>query len=183
MTLLDLWLPILAGTVAAFIWSFLSWTVLPLHSNDWSDLDDDTPLRTAIRGLKLPPGTYLFPRAKNHAAAQTPEFKAKYAEGPFGIVTIMRPVNMGRNLLLTFLVFTCVSTLIAYLASVNLPRGAAFGKVLQTTATAGILAYCFSFLPNAIWFSGRGRAVLACFIDGLVFGTLTGVAFAALWPR
>ena len=182
MNLADLWLPIIASSLAAFIYSFLSWTVLPLHSADWSNLDDDEALRSAVRGLNLPPGTYLFPKAPSHAASKTPEFQAKYAQGPFGILTIMRPVNMARNLLLTLLVFAAVSLLIGYLASIGLPRGASFGKVMQTTTTAGILAYCFSFLPNAIWFSGRGRAVLACFIDGLIFGLLTGLCFSLLWP-
>lgn len=183
MTILDLLLPIGVASISLFVYSFLSWTVLPIHSSDWSDLDNDDALRGSVRGLKLPPGVYLFPRAKDHAAAKTPEFQAKYAEGPFGILTIMGPVNMARHLGLTFLVFACATVLIAYLGSVTLPRGASFGKVMQTMATAGILTYCFSFLPSGIWFGGRGRAMLACFIDGLVFGTLTGLSFAVLWPR
>ena len=183
MTLVDLLIPIGVASVALFFYSFLSWTVLPFHSSDWSDLENDDALRASVRGLKLAPGVYLFPRAKNHAAAKTPEFQAKYAEGPFGILTIMGPVNMGRNLLLTFLVFACATVLIAYLGSVTLPRGASFGKVMQTMATAGILTYCFSFLTNGIWFGGRGRAMLACLIDSLVFGLLTGLSFALLWPK
>ena len=33
--------------------------------------------------------------------------------------------------------------------------------------TAGILAPCFAFIPNGIWFGGYPRTLIADFIDGL----------------
>ena len=47
---------------------------------------------------------------------------------------------MGGKLAGTFSVHLVVSTLIAYLASVALPRTAAFARVFQVVGTAGILA-------------------------------------------
>jgi hypothetical protein len=52
---------------------------------------------------------------------------------------------------------------------VALPGAAPFAKVFQVAVTAGILAYCFSFIP-------------AAFIDGIVCGLITGAIFLWRWP-
>jgi hypothetical protein len=72
---------------------------------------------------------------------------------------------------------------IAYLTSVTLPKTAEFAKVFQVVGTAGILAYSFSFIPNAIWFGAYKRTIVASIIDGIVYGALTGAIFAWRWPH
>lgn len=76
-----------------------------------------------------------------------------------------------------------VSTLIGYITRVAIPGPADFGKVLQVATIAGILAYCFSFIPNAVWFGAYKRTIVANFIDGIVYGLITGAIFAWLWPH
>ena len=90
---------------------------------------------------------------------------------------------MGGKLAATFIVYLVVSTLIAYLASVALPKTAEFAKVFQVVGTAGILAYSFSFIPNAIWFGAYRRTIVASIIDGIVYGAITGAIFAWRWPH
>ena len=46
-----------------------------------------------------------------------------------------------------------------------------------------ILAYCFSFIPNAVWFGSYRRTIVATFIDGIAFGLITGAIFAWRWPH
>jgi hypothetical protein len=65
---------------------------------------------------------------------------------------------------------------------VALPGAAPFAKVFQVAVTAGILAYCFSFIPNAVWFGSYQRTIVASFIDGIVYGLITGAIFAWRWP-
>jgi hypothetical protein len=89
----------------------------------------------------------------------------------------------GSKLVATFIVYLVVSTLIAYLTRVALPGAAPFAKVFQVAATAGILAYCFSFIPNAVWFGSYTRTIVATFIDGIVYGLITGAIFAWRWPN
>ena len=92
-------------------------------------------------------------------------------------------MTMGGTMAATFIVYLAVSTLIAYLTRVALPGAAPFARVFQVATTAGILAYCFSFIPNALWFGSYKRTIVATFIDGLIYGAITGVIFAWHWPH
>jgi hypothetical protein len=90
---------------------------------------------------------------------------------------------MGGKMAATFIVYLVVSTLIAYLTRVALPGAADFARVFQIAGTAGILAYCFSFIPNAVWFGAYKRTIIASVIDGIFFGLITGAIFAWRWPH
>lgn len=179
----DLWLPILASAGAVWIASAVIWMVLPHHTKDFKPLPDESGFTAFLKVAALAPGMYAFPHCGDRSKAKDPEFEKRWKEGPTGFVSIWPPMNMGRNMVLTFLVYLAVSFLIAYLAgAADLARGAPFAKVMQVCGTAGVLAYCFAFIPNGIWFGQSGRAILMNFIDGIVFGLVTGAVFAALWP-
>jgi hypothetical protein len=105
-------------------------------------------------------------------------------EGPVGHLSVWQtPLTMGSKMVATFIVYLVVSILIAYLTRVALPGPAPFAKVFQVAATAGILAYCFSFIPNAVWFGSYKRTIVANVVDGIVYGLITGALFAWLWPH
>lgn len=182
--LTHLWLAILAAAAAVWIASAVIWMALGYHSKDWTDLPDEDAFYKAVAPLNLKPDTYAFPSMSDRSKMNTPECKAKWeqARGMLNIWPVK--ISMGRNMVLTFLVFLVVSALIAYLCWAALPHtGAAFGQVMRIAGTAGVLAYCFAFLPNSIWFAQKTRATLLCVFDGLIFGLVTGAVFAWLWPK
>lgn len=180
--LVHLWLPMLASAVAVFFAAMVCWTVLPHHKGDTSALPDEDGFMERVRGLGVPPGHYMFPRA-SHQESSSPEFKQKWERGPAGMVSIWpAKVNMARSFVLSFLVYLAVSFGIAYLGSVTLPAGAGFWRVFQVLGTAGVLAYGFAHLPKGIWFQAYNRTLVADLFDGVVYGLLTGAIFAALWP-
>ena len=107
----------------------------------------------------------------------------KWKEGPVGMLNVWGKVSMGRNMALTFIVYLAVSFLIAYLASaILLHPGDSFKHVFQVLGTAGVLAYVFGGMSNAIWFGAYPRTILMNVIDGVVYGLITGAIFAWLWP-
>lgn len=177
-----LWLPILLSGVALFFCSFLAWAILPHHKDDYSAPPDEEAMRTAVRSLGLTPGRYLFPNCKNSKGMKDPELARKMEEGPMGVLNVWPVPSMGKNMALTFLTFLIASAFIGYLARETLPDGAQFGRVFQVVGTAGILTWCFSFIPNMIWFNGGIRATVMCIIDGVVYGLVSGAVFASLWP-
>ncbi|HYE03098.1 MAG TPA: hypothetical protein VD963_07665 [Phycisphaerales bacterium] len=137
--------------------------------------------------------------------------KALYDTHPQGLLRVWAPTNMGANMLITFLFYLVTSAVIAYLGWAALPHGgsvalgagpgitgaegvrgvtgaggagnAMFWKVFQVLGTAGILAYCFASFPGDLWFQKKRRAMVMDWIDGIVFGLITGAIFAWLWPR
>jgi hypothetical protein len=178
----DLWLPTLLSAVAVFFASFLAWAVLPIHKDDYQQLPDENAFCDVLRRANLPPGNYAFPHHKCFKSHKDPEYTKRWMEGPTGTLSVWPRPNMGRNMVLTFMVYLVVSLLIAYIARNTLANGADFGRVFRITATAGILAYAFAFLPNAIWFSHPRRATVANVVEGVVYGLMTGLLFAAMWP-
>ena len=51
--------------------------------------------------------------------------------------------------------------------------------VFRFVGTAGILTYGTANILNGIWF---GRKMVADIVDGIAYGLITGLIFAALWP-
>lgn len=140
-----------------------------------------------LRKSGITPGNYAFPDARTRAAMQSEKVQKAWKEGPVGHLSVWpTPLTMGGKLVTTFFVYLIVSTLIAYLTRVALPPtpgSADFAKVFQVAATAGILAYCFSHIPSAIWWSSYKRTIAANIIDGVLYAAITGVIFAWRWPH
>jgi hypothetical protein len=177
----QLWLPIVASAAAVWIVSALAWMALPHHKKDHDALPDEKGFQDYLKSAGIGPGVYGFPDFKN---CKGEEAKAKWASGaPMGLLTVWGRISMGRNMLLTFLVYLVVSVFIAYLGAAALSRGDSCRHVFRVLGTAGILAYSFAFLPNGIWFGMKPRTMVLNVIDGIVYGLVTGAIFAWLWPR
>jgi hypothetical protein len=178
-----LWPAILASAAAAWFWSFLSWAMLRVHAGDFKGVPDEPRFLELIRELNLPPEYYSFPHMTKESC-KDPAMKERWKTGPLGILHVWSPkFSMGRNMILTYLVYTVVSFLIAYVGDIALPHGSPFARVMQVTGTMGVLAYSFAFLPGMIWFQGRPRVMFTSILDGVVQGLATGAVFAAMWPR
>jgi hypothetical protein len=134
----------------------------------------------ALRKFNIPPGQYNFPHACNHEEMNTAEFKSRKEAGPSGFLTVWQTwPNMGVNMLCTVLFFTIANGVIGYLAGMVIAPGADHYFVFRFVGTAGILTYGTANILNGIWF---GRKMVADIIDGVVYGLITGLIFAALWP-
>jgi hypothetical protein len=187
--LLPLWLPILLSAAAVWIVSTIASVALPHHKQDFIALSDENGLMDDLRKSGIKPGNYLFPDFRGREAMKSEKVQKALNEGPVGHLIVWKtPLTMGDKLVATFIVYLVVSTLIAYLTRVALPAapGATpppFARVFQVAATAGILAYCFSFLPSAIWWGSYRRTIVANVIDGIVYGAITGAIFAWRWPH
>ncbi len=177
--LAHLWMPILVSAVLVWIASFFMHMVFPHHKNEWKGHPDEAKLMTALEGVS--PGQYMFPFG-SMADMKDPEFVAKQRNGPNGTLTIWPgPVNMGRNLLLTFLFYTVVGVFVGYLGSHALQAGAPYLKVFQVCGTAAFMAHGLGWISFMIWFGGRG--FWANLFDSLVYACVTAGTFGWLWNR
>jgi hypothetical protein len=180
----SLWLPIVLSGVALFFASFLAWMVLPHHKKDWIGLPNEDAIMRQIKGDNLPAGQYCFPYAATPEAMKGDAYKSKMEAGPRGTLTLWKsPPNMGVNMACTVVFFLIANAVIAYLAGMVLPSIGVDGldrmKVFRFVGTAGVLTYGTANILNGIWF---GRKMMADIIDGVAYGIITGLIFAALWP-
>lgn len=178
----QLWLPIVVSAAAVWIASAIIWMALPHHKKDHARLPDEQAFREFVKSAGIPPGNYGFPEFESHAEANSPEGRKKLEAGPVGMLYVWGPMSMGRNMLLTFLVFLAMGVLAAYAGGSAVAPGAGFGHVFRVLGAIGILAHSFAFLPNGIWFQKSPRALAMNVIDGVVYGLLTGAVFGVLWP-
>lgn len=187
MDLLTLWLPILLSAAVVWIVSSVVWMALPHHKKDYISLPNppgEDGLMDYLRASGITPGNYAFPNCHAPGAMKSEKVQKAWEHGPIGHLTVWKtPLTMADKMVATFIVYLAVSTLIAYLTRVALPGPAPFSKVFQVAATAGVLAYCFSFIPSALWWGSYKRTIIANIIDGLLYGALTGAIFAWRWPH
>ena len=179
--LVNLWLPILATTVALWMASTIFWTISPQHENDFSRLPDEDELMAGIRKADIPAGIYMFPFMK-HSEMKNPDAIEKYKNGPRGTLVLWEIPSMAKNIALTILYFFIVTFVMAYIAweafSLAPAEAANFKRIFQIVGAIGVLVYCSSGQLNAIWFPKRMRME---FLDGIVYGVISGLVFALLW--
>ncbi len=176
----SLWLPIILSGVALFFASWAAWMLLPHHKGEWKGLPDEEGVMSAFRKFNIPPGQYNFPHACSPNEMNTDDFKRRKEAGPSGFLTVWQTwPNMGVNMLCTFMFFTIANFVIAYLAGMAIKPGADFLTVFRFVGTAGILTYGTANILNGIWFN---RKMVADILDGITYGLITGLIFAALWP-
>ena len=201
--LTHLWLPILVSGVCVWFASFIAWMAIGHHKRDRDAIPTPPGEREfidAITRMNIRPGNYGFPDFCQHDGLPRKErmeaLKALYDKHPQGLLRVWAPTNMGANMLLTFLFYLVTSAVIGYLGWAALPHGSSsvtipgaeagrsmFWKAFQVLGTAGILAYCFASFPGDLWFQKKRRAMAMDWLDGIVFGLITGAIFAWLWPK
>ncbi len=191
--LLPLWLPILLSAAAVWIVSLVVWMALPHHKQDFINLPDEDGFMEFIRKNGIKPGNYAFPDSRGREAMQSEKVQKAWQKGPVGHLSVWpTPLTMGGKLAATFVVYLIVSTLIAFLTRIALPSvtGATppplaptFWRVFQISTAAGVLAYCFSFIPSAIWWASYKRTIIANVVDGILYAAITGAILAWRWPQ
>lgn len=178
----QLWLPILVSAVAVWVASAMAWMVIGHHKKDTRALPDEGKFFDAIESLGIKAGNYGFPDCNTKEKMKSAEVKKRWEAGQAGMLTMFGKVSMGRNMVLSFLVYLAISFFVAYLGTASLKAGAGFSEAFQVLGTAGVLGYAFGHIPGMIWFAAYPRAILMCVLDGIAYGLITGAVIAAMWP-
>jgi hypothetical protein len=180
-----LWLPILLSSVIVFFASSLIHMVLPWHKSDFPKLANEEQVMDALRPLGLAPGDYMMPRPADMAEMKTDAFKAKAERGPRVLMTVMPlgTVSMTRELGLWFVYLIVVNILTAYVAAHALLPGAPFRAVVRYAGLVSFIAYSSALWQLWIWYRRDLGITIKSTVDSLIYGVLTALTFAYLWPR
>jgi len=187
VTLSALLLPILLAGVAVFFVSFLLWMVSPHHRSDWKAVPDEDRLMAELRelgGVPASGGQFAFPHCSSPEQYKDPAWLAKYEAGPKGFLVLKPagPDSLPKNLVVS-LTFNLVTTLlVAYVATMALPAGAASGLVFRFVWTVAFLANSTGIVWAAIWAGKSWSSTFKELADGLCYGAATAAVFAFLWP-
>jgi hypothetical protein len=186
--LAQLWLPIVVSAVLVFVVSAVTHMLIPARQTEWGHLAKEGELQEALRGAR--PGLYGFPMPASVDQRGKPAAMKRWAEGPSGWLAVVPPgpINMGRNLGLSFLMNLFVSFSVAYVATLtlgavplaSLPHDR---TVFRVVCTIGFLAYGVGAIYEAIWFWRPWKTLAYTAVDALLYGLVMGGTFGWLWPR
>jgi hypothetical protein len=181
--LITLWLPILVSTVLVFFASFIMHMVLTYHRSDYRKLPDEDRVTDALRNAAVTPGPdYFFPYGSFEEMKSAPMIE-KMKRGPVGLLTVVGPPAMGKNMVQWFLYCAVISIFAAYLSGRTLVPGAAFLQVFRVVGIAALLGYGAAHAQESIW-GGRSWAVtFKHLFDSVIFAALTAATFGWLWPK
>lgn len=180
----DLWLPIVLSSVFVFVASSILHMVISIHKNDWKKIPGEDSVMDELRGESLQPGQYMFPFPGSMKEMCSPEMIEKFKKGPVGYLTMLPngPPNMNKCLVLWFLYTVLVSFFVAYVGDIVLSPATEFMTVFRVIGTVAVLVYGIASIPDAIWKGQRWNTTLKFVFDGVVYGLVTGITFAWLWP-
>ena len=181
---LSLWLPIILSAVAVFLLSSVIHMLFGYHHNDYGTLPDEAGVMDALRPFNLPPGNYAMPHARDTKDMNSPEYKAKYAKGPVGFLTVLRggSMAMGKELVQWFCYTLVVGIFAAYIAGRALGPGADYLEAFRFAGATAFIGYALALWQNTIWYKINWTTTLKQTFDALIYALFTGGIFGSLWP-
>ncbi|MBI3712900.1 MAG: hypothetical protein HY253_08055 [Burkholderiales bacterium] len=184
MTLLQLWLPILATAVAVFVASSLIHMVFKWHNSEYRALPNEDEVRRALGNSDLTPGMYATPHCTDMKDMEGDAIQQQFREGPVAFITMRAPgaPEMGKYLAQWFLSNIAIAALCAFVAAQNF---AAHHDAHQAGHMAGIvamIAYGTGTIHESIWMGRPWSATMKNLLDALIYGVATALVFWQLWP-
>ena len=180
MTILSLWMPILASAVVVWIASALVWMVLPWHKSDWKKVPKEDEARSALAGAE--PGCYMLPFCVDQEEYKTPEVQQKFIDGPQAFITVVPNglPTMGPKLLQIFLYYILIGILAAYFVSRTVGPGSDYLEVFRIAGTTAFVAHGVAYFQDSIWFGRPWSLTAKTLLDAFIYALLTGGVFGWL---
>jgi hypothetical protein len=185
MTMTTLLLASLLSAVLVFLVSSIIHMATPWHAGDFLKVPDEDAVMAALRPFKLAPGSYVMPRPSSMKDMGTPEFKEKHRLGPSAMLHVLPggQTGIGKQLAGWFVYTAIVALMAGYITTRGLGVGAPFMAVVKFVGAIAFLGYAVGQWQEWIWYNRSWVVTLKSTIDGVIYGALTGLAYAWLWPR
>jgi hypothetical protein len=184
VSLIGLWMPILLGSLLAWIASALIHMLLKYHNSDYRPLSNEDEVAAALRQGSPQPGLHSIPFCTDMSKMGEPEMQAKFTQGPVAFVTVFPSgmPNMGKLVGQQMLYFIAGSVLIAWCATLALAPGVPYMKVFCFVAPVAFLAFGWAVVPFSIWYGHRWTTTAKYLLDALIYALVVAGSFAWLWP-
>jgi hypothetical protein len=184
VSLMQLWLPILLGTVLAWIASGLIHMLLKYHNNEYQRLANEDEVMDAIRSAGPSLGMHSFPHSIDMNDFRDEAVRQRFERGPVGFVFVLPNglPAMGKLMSQQIAHFLVGSLLVGYCATLALAPGAAYFDVFRFVLPVAFLAFGWASIPYSIWFGLQWSMTLKFLLDALIYAALIAGTFAAFWP-
>jgi hypothetical protein len=174
------------GGLVAFIWTGLSWTVLPWHTASLLKFTNESAIEQAIIANAPESGIYALPNPNQAEGSSTPgdSMLARMERGPnvFASVQLKGDSSMEKPMVIGLLIEVLGAALITWLLLKT--AGLGYGGRVMFVVIASLAAWVLGELPSWNWwhfstgytFGGMIDRVMAGILSGLVIAKVTGRA-------
>lgn len=182
--LAGLWIPVVVAAFSVLGANCFVWVFIAQYVQKWRTLPEEDATVEHLQKSGTAPGFYVFPGRHSRISNASEESRLLRIEsGPWGTINVRaRQPSIGRAIVQSMTYCLTTSIFVAYLGTLALDPGDGFSNVFQVIGTAGILAYAFGGIPNAIWLGLDSRSAVMDVVGGIFYGLITGAVFATLWP-
>ena len=108
----------IAGGLVAFIWTNISWMVLPWHGTTISSLENEAPVAEALKSNITKNGLYIIPWSDDHSPEEYEKINQKMEAGPYAFM-VVHPKgykkSMPKMMILGLLFNMLIALMLTYL--------------------------------------------------------------------
>ncbi|MGB7128960.1 MAG: hypothetical protein WBD50_07745 [Candidatus Rhabdochlamydia sp.] len=173
----------LIGGVTVFIWSMLSWMVLPWHTQTYYKFTDEAEVAKVLKENTSQSGIYILPNT-SHYSNNTPTKEIRKAEeilktGPFVFASI-KLGGMKKMGTATLMISLCSYILAAAIISWMLlqTQGLRFLEKTLFVTMVGLLTAILGVLPAWNWWHFSTAYTLVTCLDLVIGWALAGLLMA-----
>jgi hypothetical protein len=173
------------GGVTAFIWSFISWDLLPWHENQLHSFQNEDEVIAVIASHAPQSGNYLLPTGPPEEGLSADQKKAaeeirmqKMQKGPL-VFAAIRKEGFGsfpKTLLIQLLYQMFAALLLTWMLLQT--SGLGYTRRVAFLGVAGLAVSVIADLPNWNWWGYSGGYVAVNLIDYTVTWLLAGLVIA-----
>jgi len=177
------------GGIIAFVWSFVSWAILPWHDWTFQSFKNEDFVAWVIKENVKKDGVYIIPHMGDEKAALASkdfketldEEKKALKEGPFVYAQIKRKgmdITSPKYYIISFLTQFIGAALISFLL-LKATESSYGGRLLFVTVI-GLIVGVLGMIPDWNWFGAGSLFVLVMIADLIITWFLAGLIMAAV---
>lgn len=171
----------LLGGLAAFLWTNISWMVLPWHGWTISTVANENLLAEALKTSIPQSGLYILPWSNEHSEEEYAKINEKMEQGPYAYMVVSpngfkksMPKMMGFGLLFNILIAFVFTYLLSKTRDLSYLQKVGF---IEFAAIAGALVI---IVPNAIWWQFPMGHTLVTIADTAITWAIAGLAIGKI---
>jgi hypothetical protein len=173
------------GGLVAFIWSFISWELLPWHEKALQSFHNEDEVSAVIASHITKSGSYILPGAPSQEGLTSEQKKAaqdiamqKWQKGPVMFAAI-RSAGFGSfpaRLIIQMLYQMAAALLLTWLLLQT--TGLSYARRVAFCGVAGLAASVIADLPNWNWWGLSGTYTAVNLVDYTLTWLLAGLVIA-----
>jgi hypothetical protein len=172
------------GGLVAFVWSSISWEVLPWHEKPMLSFQNDEEVSAMIRTHTVKSGVYILPGSSMEGVASEQKKAAQAAlmqkmqKGPVMFAAIRRDGfgSYTQGLVIQLLSLMAAAFLLTWLALQT--GGLSYGKRVLFLAVVGLAAGVITELPYWNWWGFSGMYTAVMIADAALTWLFAGLVIA-----